>query len=156
MVKDPILLRTGLPRLYWSAFYHSFGLIPIAIHVSSWRKHCKVSVYVKKKYLDFFRKSHFESLFSTLTYLRLSQMTLDSPQIESDDTWLTSDWVRWQLTHLRLSQMTLDSPQIESDDTWLNSDWTRWQLTHLRLSQITLDSPQIESDDTWLTSDWVR
>ena len=109
-------------------------------------------------------------------------MTLDSPQIESDDTWLTSDWVRWHLTHLRLSQMTLDSPQIESDDTWLtsdwvrwhlthlrlsqmtldshqmtlDSDWVRWHLTHLRLSQMTLDSPQIESDDTWLTSDWVR
>ena len=35
-------------------------------------------------------------------------MTLDSPQIELDDT---------DLTHLRLSQMTLDSPQIEPDDT---------------------------------------
>ena len=70
------------------------------------------------------------------------QMTLELPQIDSDDTWVTSDWVRWHLTHLRLSQMTFESPQIESYETWLTSDWAIWHLTHIRLSQMTLVNTQ--------------
>ena len=67
MVKDPILLRTGLPRLFWSAFLSQFWSdINSNTCVILKKTLQSISLDVKKKYLDFFRKSHFESLFSTL------------------------------------------------------------------------------------------
>ena len=67
MVKNPNLL-TGLPRLFRSAFLSQFWTdINGNACVILEKKDSNVSAYVKKK-IDFFRKSHFESVCSTLKW----------------------------------------------------------------------------------------